>query len=70
MESWQVNIYKFLHRPLSIFFCPPTGLKCVAVINFNFKNPTWRTAAILKMEKSWYLMMQNRSLKRISCPPL
>jgi len=32
-------------------------LKCAAVENFNFQNPRWRTAAILKIEKSLYLMM-------------
>ena len=32
-------------------------LKCAAVENFNFQNPRWRTAAILKIEKSLYLMV-------------
>ena len=41
-------------------------LKCMAVKNYNFKNPRMRTVAILKIEKSHYfMMMQNESLKHI-----
>jgi len=39
-----------------------TPLKYVIAKNFSFKNSRWRTVAILKIEKSHYLMMmQNGS---------
>jgi len=45
------------------------SLVCKAVKNFNFKNPRWRTAAILtskNRDKIYVTMMQR---KRIGCPP-
>jgi len=40
--------------------------KCKAVKNFNLKNPSWRTAVILKIEElRHFLMIQNGSLKHI-----
>ena len=46
------------------------SLMYLAVENFNFKNPRWRAAAVLKIGKSRYLMlMQNGSLQRIGRPP-
>jgi len=42
----------------------------MTVKNFNFKNPRWRTAAILKIEKSGYhMMMQNGSFQHIGTSP-
>jgi len=42
-------------------------LKCTAVKNFSFKNRRWRTAAVLKIENSRYVItMQNGSRKRLS----
>ena len=35
-------------------------LKCTAVKNFNSKNPTWRTAAMLKIGKSRHVMMKQK----------
>ena len=33
------------------------SVKCTAVVNFSYKNPRWWTAAVLKIEKSEYLMI-------------
>ena len=46
------------------------SLKDMTVKKFNFKNPIWRTSAILKIENSrYFMMMQNGSLKCSGRPP-
>jgi len=42
------------------------SLKCMAVKNLNFSIQRWQTADILKIEKlQYFMMMQNRSLRRL-----